>query len=320
MFSMDVQKSIFLKTGLMVTGETTAWLGVNNEAKELFGSGSSGGGSMVPTWLITTTQTWTVPVTGNYRLTCIGKGGDGGDGRCGNNNMYNTRYYYYLFPSTGGGGGAVAIADRKLDAGTTLTCNVTGSNTNINTTALKATAGANGVAGELLDHYHNDNPTITSKTYSAAPGGIASGEWMTYGYNGNAGNYPVNTVSYEDYYCGYRGDFVKTPSYYGGNVGCIIFSPAINGNSGLGAFPGSCVDGVRGYAYTFTGSGSHTVADIPEEYFTTVANGAHPGGGGTGAQCAFYPYDLESGYSSEKELNATGGKGGIGAIVIQFLG
>ena len=28
----------------------------------------------------------------------------------------------------------------------------------------------------------------------------------------------------------------------------------------------------------------------------------------------------ESGYSSEKALNATGGKGGIGAIVIQFLG
>lgn len=318
---MDVQKSIFLKTGLMVTGETTAWLGVNNEAKELFGSGSSGGGSMVPTWLITTTQTWTVPVTGNYRLICIGKGGDGGDGRCGNNNMHETRYFYYLFPSTGGGGGAVAIADRKLDSGTTLTCNVTSNNTNINATALKATAGANGVAGELLDHHRSDIPTVTSKTYSAAPGGIASGEWMTYGYNGNKGDYPAKAVSYKDYYCAYNATFVKTPLYCGGNVGCIIFSPAINGNSGLGAFPGSCIDGVRGYAYTFTGSsGSHTVADIPENYFTATANGAHPGGGGTGAQCAFYPYNLQSGYSSEKALDATGGKGGIGAIVIQFLG
>lgn len=102
----------------MVTGTTTAWLGVNNEAKELFGSGSSGGGSMVPTWLITTTQTWTVPVTGNYRLICIGKGGDGGSGYSFNkfvrSGYTSERYGIVIMPSTSGAGGAVAIADKKL--------------------------------------------------------------------------------------------------------------------------------------------------------------------------------------------------------------
>lgn len=273
---------------------------------------------MVPTWLITDTQTWTVPVTGNYRLICIGKGGDGGDGGVlVHNSSSSNNYYPYMFPSAAGGGGAVAIADRTLTVNDILNLNISDSQTDINGTALIATAGTDGIDGSAGTYYKSRYPS--SVTYPTIPGGTASGTWLTYGYNGNNGESPETTVTYSTYNAEKSG-YNSTPIYQGGNVGCIILTPAINGNAGMGAFNGPYTDGIRGYAYPYTGSGTFTSDDISDTCRTTLANGGHPGGGGAGAQSAVYYFTQSSGSTTLYSLSATGGKGGIGTILIQFLG
>ena len=286
-YGRGIQKFDFLKTGLMVTGATTAWLGVNNEAKELFGSGSLGGGSMVPTWLITTTQTWTVPVTGNYRLICIGKGGDGGTGASVVYAVSSDQdtYYTYGYDSCGGAGGAVAIADKSLTINTILNCNITDIDTNINDTALKATAGGNGInATTGSREYESDIPSLT---YTAPTGGVASGSWMSYGY---AGNVPeVDSTVHTLYPTEYGDNNISyvSPVHQGGSSGCIITSPACNGTAGIGSFVSNKVDGTLGAAYGYkttniSGSNALTFNDVPSRCRSDVL----PGGGYAGASRA----------------------------------
>lgn len=270
-----------------MTGTSTAWLGVNNEAKELFGSGSSGGNIMVPTWLITTTQTWTVPVTGNYRLICIGKGGDGGKGGYATLSTSNS-WRLFGFPSSGGGGGAVAVADRMLSANDTLSLNISDSQTDINSTALIATAGTNGTDAEALAQ----KSYPSNKTYTAPSGGTASGSWMTYGYNGNAGESLVGSVGYAS---------TTLPTYRGGDVGCCIYAPAINNNAGIGAFVSPVTNGEVFSIYGNT---------------SDIAYGGYSGAGGAGGMTLL----VQSSNASTLSGSFSGGAGGTGAVLIQFLG
>lgn len=289
-----------------MTGTSTAWLGVNNEAKELFGSGSSGGGNMVPTWLITTTQTWSVPVTGNYRLICIGKGGDGGSGyslaKFVTSGSTSQNYGIVIMPSTSGAGGAVAIADRELQVGDSLVCNFTDSNTNIGDTLLIADNGENGITGYVNNNVrYNDSAVSYSATYSLPKGGSPSGSWLNYGYPGNDGMGPTGTVQ-----CAYvRATSYTAYDYFsgqrGGDVGCAINFGCINGNAGIGAFISPVENGKIGQLDSYT-------YDMPY--------GGYAGAGGAAGTMAAYVTTASSATAS----GCGRGAGGIGAILIQFLG
>lgn len=310
----------------MVTGETTAWLGVNNEAKELFGSGSSGGGgSMVPTWLITSTQTWTVPVTGNYRLICIGKGGDGGSGAAyvfrDRGTSHDEDMAVYGYHGCGGAGGAVAIGEQKLTMGTVLTCSITDSESSINTTKLKATAGKNGydAVADEYDYSTGSPPTITRTTPS---GGIASGEWMTYGYNGNKPHTDTDVVTIYDSRNGnsYVGKLQRA-----GSIGTILFYPAGN-SAGTGIFLSDTVNGTCSAAYGYLGSiSSNDTLDfdnVPDRCKNVnIPQGGYAGCGGESGSLCLYAYNYDSSGTIYTFMRSgAGGKGGIGAILIQFLG
>lgn len=263
---------------------------------------------MVPTWLITTTQTWTVPVTGNYRLICIGKGGDGGSGYSFNkfvrSGYTSERYGIVIMPSTSGAGGAVAIADKKLQANSTIECNFTDNNVNIGNTLLVASNGENGITGYTNgDVRYDDSLASYSATYTLAVGGVPSGSWMLYGYPGSTGIGPTGTVNCE-YVRGVSGrnDYGEFSGQNGGNVGCVINTPYINGNAGIGAFMSTVTNGSSG---TLNG------------YTFAMPHGGYAGAGGAaGTMAAYVTYDS----SAPAATNCGRGDGGIGAILIQFFG
>lgn len=302
----------------MITGTTTAWLGVNNEAKELFGSGSPGGGSMVPTWLITATQAWTVPVTGNYRLICIGKGGDGGTG-------YSTAsyglyaYYYKFYEACPGAGGGVAIGDQRLNSGDMLRIMVTDEysslgrilNTSIDT-MLKATAGGKGYNADIAKGRERE-PSLNTSPGQVPAGGSASGAWLKYGYTGNSPKSPDTTIHYVTY-----GTHIFD-SNPGGDVGTIILQPALNYNAGIGAFTSSAENGTPVYA--FCGDTYYEKwEDVPDGFKSKIIpGGGMAGAGGASGGIGIYTSSGSSSYSYGAGGGAAG-KGGIGAVLIQFLG
>lgn len=86
----------------------------------------------------TTSATWTVPITGWYKIHVIGKGGTGGKG----GDRHNLGWYTGA-GGGGGGGGGLAISVVYLQSGTEIIIDITSAHTSFNNTIV-ATSGSDG--------------------------------------------------------------------------------------------------------------------------------------------------------------------------------
>lgn len=177
----------------------------------------------------TANNTFTVPQTGKYRITVIGKGGNGGSG-------------YEDSGGGGGGSGGWSCSELDLTKGQSYPITVTASNSSFGS-LLSATAGQTGQAGEGYwgstgaggnagtasgGNIHNNTgyngascsystggngaPMVnaqSSKFLSSSAGGVGGG-------NDRHGLAPVSTSLYNAYGCGAGGGGTTNFSYANG--------------------------------------------------------------------------------------------------------
>lgn len=247
----------------------------------LSASSGSSYNKYLPTWLFTSSGTWSVPITGTYQVICIGKGGSGGNGgsRTGNDR-------YKAAAGSGGGAGGIGVCIESFTAGSSIPIEITDSSTAFNTDWVVATAGGSGVSGGEV--YHDEDVN-----YAGGSGGKASGSHLTAAYNGGNGESITNGI--------FEGSSLGGA---GGSVGLILGIPGVNGRAGIGAFPGAFTNGKDGHA-TYYGS-----------YESKGGSGGMFGAGGSGGGAAA----ATSGSSgSSTKATATRGLGGQAAVLIQFL-
>ena len=247
----------------------------------LSASSGSSYNKYLPTWLFTSSGTWSVPITGTYQVICIGKGGSGGNG-----GSYTGTDRYKAAAGAGGGAGGIGVCVESFTAGAGIPIEITDSNTTFNTDWVVATAGESGVSGGKV--YHKDDVNN-----AGGKGGGASGSHLTAAYNGGNGESITSGI--------YDGSSLGGA---GGSVGLILGIPGVNGRAGIGAFPGSYENGTDGNA-SFYGS-----------YDSKGGSGGMFGAGGSGGGAAA---STSSGGGSASSKTATCGLGGQAAVLIQFL-
>lgn len=272
------------------------------------------GSRLNPIWMFTSSTTWTAPFDGMYRIVCVGKGEDGGNGVShaqSMNTSSDTREWIAILGPSSGAGGGVAISNYKLQANDVLTLSITLISSTVNTDELVATAGENGYNGQS-EICGRKNPH-TLVVPAIPKGGRASGTLMTTGWDGEDG-LSHRIVEY--------GSKKKIDMFRGGNVGCIITYPMINGTGGIGAFPSQVINGTNAYGFLSRTQNLDT-SNLPdtdnESMSTTIPGGGNAGGGGAcGASFCHVENTNVSWYSYIKQ--GIGGKGGPGAILIEYLG
>ena len=189
---------------------------------------------------ITTSGTYTAPVTGWYKITLKG-GGGGGQGA-------NVDAGNFVRGGSGGGEGGVTIAYKFMDAGETalITIGAGGAGSKTIASANNATAGGDGGTTTV---------TINNDTYTATGGHggyLTGGDGGTGTINGAAGTnrviYSSNMFAYTEGYTGGTG---------GGNGGVSIAETATQGGGGRGGAINTtftnpyidAADGGDGYAW-----------------------------------------------------------------------
>lgn len=222
-----------------------------------FGSAAAYAGAR-RAWFLTTSQTFTIPYTGKYRITAMGAGGGGGS-------AYQDRSGTYSVAASGGAGGGSAVAERDLTANNTLaivigtggtggtsrlsinTANGTaGGNTTVTSASPSFTLTGNGGAGGV-----GAVGTSAPVTASAATGGTGTGGDSSYsGGDGGAAS------------CTGLGSAAAT-----GGGGCSIISNGFASGTATAGTTNSAASGGTG-----TGGGSANAA----------ANQFTPGGGSGG--------------------------------------
>ena len=227
----------------MSAGTVAPHLDTTNTYWKIFKSGLDA--DQIPAFnkrdIITTSGTYTAPVTGWYKITVKG-GGGGGGGAFSASNTYTI---------TGGGGeGGASIAYEYMTAGTTAT----------------VTIGAGGIAG-AAGAYGNDGGNssviVNSNTYTGG-GGKAGAEYS----NGGAGG--TGTIIGASGQSGKRVGVGNPASGAngGGNGGGIgIVNTGTAGTNGGGGASGGTT---MGNAYTAGGDGGDGFAWF--EYFDTSLN------------------------------------------------
>ena len=238
----------------------------------------------LPTWLFTSSGKWSVPLDGTYMVICIGKGGDGGSGSSTGD---TTRWC--AAPGSGGGGAGVGIYIGAFSAKSSQTITISDTKTCFNTNWIIANCGKNGTDGTR--EYYNSASSIS---IAGGAGGTVSGSHVTASYPGIAGE-TVTSYAFNSSVLGGKG----------GSAGIILAYPGINGTAGIGVLPGACTNGTDGRAKN--NGNSYTSKGGAGGMF-----GAGGSGGGAAGACVDYPSDTA-------EVNATGGKGGQAAVLIQFL-
>jgi hypothetical protein len=164
--------------------------------------------------IITTSGTYTAPVTGWYKITVKGAGGGGG----------GSRYVgSVLTPSGGGGEGGTTIAYERMTAGDTATVTIGAGGTGATASANTTTTGGNGGDSSVI---------VNSNTYTA--GGGKGGT----SYNGEGGAGGIGTIYGS---CGYTAQKIissGTNDVTGGSGG--------GAGGALGTSKSNPTDGVNG--------------------------------------------------------------------------
>ena len=245
--------------------------------------------SLCPVWAYTESTTFTAPYTGEYRVVVIGKGGDGGAGGADGNPSGIT--YVELIGGSGGGSGAIGIGKFTFTANETHNISITDTESDFSDGKIIAGAGGNGANG-AAERSFNSQPSLPPRAGGA--GGVISGTAVLIGQNGSAG---AGTTQ------------VSTKTTAGGKGGALsfaAFAPFIYGGK-LGVNLTPVVDG---RAPTATANSATTTGEIPL--------GGLVGCGGDGAGTAYKANGTSGGSSSTS--TGIGGKGGPGAVIIEFLG
>ena len=172
--------------------------------------------------IFTANGTFTVPQTGTYRITAIGKGGDGGGGYSKSSSAY--------YGGGGGGAGGLAISELKLikDASYTVTVSSATSSFGSLLTAAAGQAGPRGSAeavaatggtasgGNILNA-NGENGTVTAGTgwTGGTGGGYSSSAVSACPYVVSSGGAGGNGSGSGLYYRDYAGKSVLTPAASG---------------------------------------------------------------------------------------------------------
>ena len=172
--------------------------------------------------IFTANGTFTVPQTGTYRITAIGKGGDGGGGYSKSSSAY--------YGGGGGGAGGLAISELKLtkDASYTVTVSSATSSFGSLLTAAAGQAGPRGSAeavaatggtasGGNIINANGENGTVTAGTGSTGGtgGGYSSSAVSACPYVVSSGGVGGNGSGSGTYYRDYAGKSVLTPAASG---------------------------------------------------------------------------------------------------------
>ena len=253
------------------------------------------------TW--TSSPSWTVPVTGWWKLIAIGSGGGGGGG-----GSMSTAATAGQQGGTGGGEGKQVERSFFINAGTVLTGTV-------GATASGGGGGAAGSSGNIGTSGTNGNASSWSGTGVSltAPGGGGGyrGAAATASSNTNTGAYAcasTTAITAEGHYLPGLGEGSLTGGNYpaGAPIGSMTAGPGSGGAvatasvGGIAGSPGT--QGAGGVVAGGSGSGSATGATASAAGAT--AYGAGGGGGGGGATTG---------------AGGGGGAGGPGLLAAQFI-
>lgn len=245
--------------------------------------------SLSPIWAYTESAVFTAPYTGEYRVVVIGKGGNGGAGAgFSNKSDYD---YVELVAGSGGGSGAIGIGKFTFTANETHDISITDTESDFSDGKIIAGAGGNGANG-AADKSFNSQPSLSPRAGGA--GGVISGTAVLIGQNGSAGA-GTTQVSKK-----------TTAGGKGGALPFAAFAPLIYGGK-LGISLSEVTDGTPSSAM---GSSDYVFGNTPL--------GGPCGCGGDGAGTTYYYQKSEGGNISAS--TGIGGKGGPGAVIIEFLG
>ena len=254
-----------------------------------------GGGNFVPSWLFLNNGSFVPPETGKYRVICIGKGGDGGKGgsaSSGNSGRAQAT------SGAGGGSAGIGISILELSKEKTYTLSIDSSSTNFGSGLIIAYAGRNGANGKSTISSSENLPT----PYGGA-GGSVSGSSVQYKYAGisgangyNSGTAGINDIWYSTNALGGKG----------ASVTCCLRFDAVTPSS-IGAFISPREDPGESYIED---------AKTNEKQYIIHTYSGYAGAGGDGSP-AFASYIYDSFYTHHI---TAGGKGGPGAIIIEYLG
>lgn len=255
----------------------------------------TGGGNFVPSWLFLNNGSFVPPETGKYRVICIGKGGNGGKGSStssGNSGRAQAT------SGAGGGSGGVGISILELSKEKTYTFSISDSSTNFDNGMIIANAGKSGANGSY---------TISSSESLSTPiggaGGSVNGSNVDFKYAGQKGQNGKNTGT-----AGINDPWYSTKATggKGASVSCCLRFDAITPSS-VGAFITPKED--RGESYIEDSKANE------KTYIISTYSG-YAGAGGDGSP-AFASYTYSTSYSHHI---TDGGKGGPGAVIIEYLG